>query len=185
MIHWRGIGFTTGAKTDSSVGIETRILEVIQNHGGEATAREIARSIQKFRKPGCSEACERKLSEMVKAGILETEYKQSDKGGQGKTVYRMKSGGDTTGSCDTVTRDTTPIFPEENDSCVTCHTVTGGVVSPLESETGGQKQAGDVVVEKWQPQSVPLTRRPKRIIEQQSNQEPEVTPCDNKQQDLF
>jgi len=44
------------------------------------------------------------------------------------------------------------------------------------SYTATQEQTGKEVAEKWQQQSVPLTRKPKRIIEQQS--ESEVAPCE-------
>lgn len=74
--------------------------------------------------------------------------------GLGKMWYRIR---DTLNASDTVTNDTSAIFPEENAECVTVTTVTNGeCVTDLPT---------------WRPSSVPLQRNQNRNFEQQGGGE--------------
>ena len=158
---------------------ETQILEAIhtiENKGKEATAYGIKRLIRKYQEPGGDEALERKLSEMVKAGILETEHK-TNTGGREKTVYRIHSSVAETPPVATVAVAERSIFPEKNDTSSNSNNHNGVVIATSEPDPGGQEQAGDAVTEKQQQQSVPPCRRVvKKVVKRKSAQKPEPTP---------
>ena len=68
---------------------QKEIMKKIQQHDGEATTREIRQSDRSHQKQGGPERLEKMLHEMVAAGLLESEFVKSTKGGPGKQVYRI------------------------------------------------------------------------------------------------